>query len=411
MKRGLLLLLVLLSLGAVLGFTLLHDPGYAMVSWRRTSVEMSLGVAALFWCLSLLIAVVFIDVLSSLLGVSHWWARWTRNRNLLQSARVFQEGSAALEQGDWKRAERLLFTAAKLSTEPLPAYLAAARAAAHGHAVDRAEQYLVLAEEKGNRLAVGQARTRLLLSAGHWEQAIVLLAHLQDKYPRDESLLMLRIDALTRLQRWNELAELLPTLQQRAHADGTKFQALEKHANREVLRWMGLAGSRVDRSYTAKKLRQYWESLPKRLRHDEELTATYASELIKTGADNDAEALLADTLSRQWSNAAIEVYGRTRSTHPDAALRRAEAWKEKHPHNPALMLALGRLSLQMRRWPEARHYFEAALALQASPEAYAELIRLLTRLNEGEVHRHELNRYIVESLGAVSARLPDLPLP
>lgn len=406
MKRGLLMLLVLLGLGAGLGLWLLRDPGYLLLSWRLTSVEMSLWLAGLLWALSLLVAIAFIELLSGVLGLGSWWTRWTQSRNTGRSLRSFQEGSVSLEQGDWKRAERLLFTAARLSPEPLPAYLAAATAAFRGQAFDRAEQYLVLAEERGNRLAVGLARARLLLGAGRWEQAAILLARLQDKYRRDDSVLMLRVEALTRLQKWGELAELLPVLQKRIPADDLHFSALEKRANREVLGWIAETAGRADRVYTTKKLRTYWEALPKRLRIDEELIAAYANELLKTGGDDVAESLLADALSRQWSNAAIDAYGRTRSTRPDQALQRAEAWKEVHAHNPALMLALGRLSLQNRRWQEARHYFEASLALRKSPEAYAELIRLLTRLDDKEA-----SLYLVESLSQTSTKLPDLPLP
>lgn len=406
MKRALLLGLLLLGLGALAGLWLLRDPGYVLLSWHLVSVEMSLWVALAAWLLSLLGALLVFDLVWRLLGLSTWWQRWSQSRNSERSARAFQEGTVALELGDWKRAERLLFSAARLSSEPLPAYLAAARAAAHAQAFDRAEQYLVLAEEQGNRLAVGLARTRLLLAAGRWEQAAALLLRLQDKFPRDDSVLMLRIEALLRLQKWGELSELLPTLQKLPEEDDGRYAALEQRAHSEVLAWVGLAGGRVDRNYAARKLRKYWSELPKRLRSDDELLAAYGRELLIAGADDDAEALLAEALERQWSHALVEVYGRTRSTRPDSALARAEAWKEKHPHNPALMLALGRLCLQNRRWSEARQYLESALELRKSPETYAELIRLLTHLDDREA-RH----YLVESLGPQNARLPDLPLP
>ena len=70
------------------------------------------------------------------------------------------------------------------------------------------------------------------------------------------------------------------------------------------------------------------------------------------------------------------------------------------------MLALGRLCLQNRRWLDARACFESALALRKSAEAYAELIRLLNRLED-----REAGRYVIDSLALGSARLPDLPLP
>lgn len=405
MKQGLLLTLLLLGLGALLGLWLLHDPGYVLVSWGRTSLEMSLWVGLALWLLSVLAALVVVELLARLLGFSSWWGKWLQQRGLHRSARALQDGSVAFEKGEWRRAERLFFTAAKQSPLPLLAWLAAARAAMRGDAMDRADRYLVLAEEHGNRLAVGLARTRLLMASGRWEQAAALLARLQERFPRDEGVPRLRVDALAHLQKWGELAELLPRLRRGKQRDA-RYEALERKACREVLAWVGQVASRADRSYTVGRLRACWEGLPRYLRDEVEVQVAYAAQLIRIGADDEAEALLAVLLDKTWSPAALEAYGRARSTRPDAALARARGWEAAHPHNPALLLALGRLSLQNRHWEEARHYFEATLALGQSPEAYAELVRLLARLDAPAA-----SRYVVESAEAGGARLPDLPLP
>lgn len=405
MKRYLLIVLILLVAGAGLGLWLLRDPGYVLLSRGLVSVEMSLWLAALAWLASLVVAIVAMDLLLHLLGLGEWWARWRGQRRQAASARALQEGSVALELGDWKKAERQLFNAARLSSGPLPAYLAAARAAARGEAFDRADKYLLLAEEQGNRLAVGLARARLLLEGGRWEQAGILLARLHDQHRKDDHILLLRIEALIRLQKWGELSEILPTLQKLPAGEHGRFEALERHAHREVMGWLAVSGGRLDRTHAIKKLHRYWEGLPRRLRQDSELVAAHAGELVRVGGDDEAEALLADQLGRQWSNAGAEVYGRARSTRPDQALARALRWKEQHPHNPVLLLALGRLCLQNRRWDEARDYFEASLALRQSADAQAELIRLLARLDE------QGGRERVEALAAQHQRLPDLPLP
>lgn len=404
MKRWFFLILLLMGLGGVLGLIVLHDPGYVLVSWKTTSVEMGLWLGGLLWLLSVVLAVAVIDLLFKLLGFSGWWARLMDARRQRRSQQSFERGIVRLERGDWRRAERQLFTAARLSPYPLPAYLAAARAAASGHAWERAEKYLVLAEEEGSRLPVGLARARLLLAAGRWEQAAALLVRLQEQHPREDAVKRLRVEVLARLQRWADLADVLPEL--KVVQDDSQFAVLEKRANREVLSWIGQTAGRTDKAYTVRRLQAYWQALPRRLQGDEELQAAYAAELVRCGADDEAEALLAVTLDKQWSNAGVEVYGRARSTRPDQALARAAAWKEQHPNNPVLMLALGRLCLQNRQWLEARAYFEAALALRKSPEAYAELIRLLSQLDD-----RAAQRYVVESLGQLNARLPDLPLP
>lgn len=405
MKRFFLLALILLLLGAGLGVWLLNDPGYILFSHGNLSIEMSLWLAVVGWFISLLLALFAISILLQILGLANWWARWQSQRRQSSSVRAFQEGCIALELGDWKKAERLLFDAARRSSHPLPAYLAAARAAARGQAFDRAEQYLVLAEEKGNKLAISLARARLLLDNERWEQASILLGRLHDQHRRDDHILLLHLEALIRLKKWGELAEILPRLNKLPEGEHSPFEAMERHAHREVMAWLATSSGKQDRLFVQKKLNRYWENLPKRLRHNSEIAAIYANELIQAGGDDEAEALLAEHIGRQWHNRAIEVYGRTRSTRPDQALARALLWKEAHPHNPTLLLALGRLCLQNRRWDEARDYFEASLSLRQSVDAQAELLRLQAR--QGGKN----DAQIQEMLLLQHTQLPDLPLP
>lgn len=407
MKRYFLLVLVLLLLGGGLGLAILRDPGYVLISWRLTSVEMSFWLAAFVWALSLLVAGVAVDLVFKVVGLPGWLDQWRQARRLRRSLDAFARGSQLGELGEWRKAERLLFQAARLSPEPLPAFLAAARAAARQHAYDRAEKYLVLAEEKANRRAVEIARARLLLTAGQWEVAAGLLRRLHDDRTSDESVSKLLVEALARLQKWGELADLLPTLmRQKGSKDDPDFARLEKRANVEILGWIALSGSRVDKDFTLRRLHDYWQALPKRLRAEDDILAAYAGQLIRIGADDEAEALLAAALEKQWSNAAVELYGRARSTRPDAAVARAEGWKRQHPHNPGLMLTLGRLCLQNRRWADAKLYFETSLSLRKSTDAYAEMIRLLSQSGD-----REANRYVIEGLAHMAAKLPELPLP
>lgn len=407
MKRYFLLAIAVLLIGASLGLVIQKDPGYVLLAWQNQGIETSLWVFLFTWLLSLVAAVIVVDVVLKLLGMSDWLSRISSARRLRRSQENFAQGSAFAELGEWSKAEKHLATAAKLSSSPLPAYIAAARVAARQQAYDRAEQYLVLAETPTNKRAVDIARARLLLTAGQWESAAVLLRRLHSSKPSDDSVTKLLVEALARLQKWGELADILPGLIQRHQfKDDPDFIRLEKRANAEILNWISISGNRVDRKATTQRLSDYWNALPKRLRNDEELINAYAEALIHAGDDDSAETLLADAINTHWNNAAVELYGRTRSTKPDQALTRAQAWAKVHNNNPVLMLTLGRLSLQNRRWQDAKGYFETSIALRKSTDTYAELIRLLTQLNDKEA-----NHYLVEGLAQMTSKLPDLPLP
>ena len=81
----------------------------------------------------------------------------------------------------------------------------------------------------------------------------------------------------------------------------------------------------------------------------------------------------------------------------------AEGWLKERPNDADLLLALGRISLQLRAWAQAREYLEASLRLRRSADAQAELGRLCAAMGDGE-RGAEL---LVQAQGS----LPDLPLP
>jgi HemY protein len=406
MKRYLLTLLILLMLGAALGMWLLQDSGYAILSRGNTSVEMSLWLLTSAWFISLVIALIALDIVLHFLEIGKWWDRWRGARRQKTSNKAFQEGSIALAEGDYKKAERQLFNAARHSAYPFPAWTAAAKAAAENHAFDRVEQYFLLAEEKSNRLTVGLARSRLLISYGRLEQANIYLTRLYEQHPKNTTVIERYLTVLARLKKWDTLVNLLPNLPKPASENHDAFWEAIHLSCPVVFKGLIHQGGRIDRVHTQKKLQDFWKSLPRFLQKDSEMIVVYADALAHTGSDNDAEIILAEQIDRQWNNRAVEAYGRVRSLHPDKALAKAQHWKAQHPHNPMLLLTLGRLSLQNRQWPEARDYFEAALALHHHPDTQAELLRLLDRQDpQAAAHRRQ------ETYRAQQAHLPDLPLP
>lgn len=406
MKRWLLIAFLCLLAGATLGQLMYHDPGYVLVAYHRQSLELSLWLAALLWGGSLLLLVFALDLFWRLLNLPGGFGRWRSGRRLRQSLDAFSKGTLLLERGDWRRAEKLLFSAAKLSPAPLPAWLACARAAQLQQAYDRADKYLLLAEEGEGRLAIGLARGRLLLESGDWEAASARLEALAERFPDEPEVIRLRVQALVRLGRWGELAELMPRLQKRGLKTDTVAWVVERRANEEILNHIALAGTRANRAYVETRLGGYFEALSRRLRQDPAIVAAYVQGLLRLGADDRAEVLLRKELSREWQDELVALYGRTRSTRPDEALAFIRQLAAQRPVHAGLLLAQGRLQLQNRDWTGARESFEASLQLQRTPEVLAELSRLLTRLEEAAAPR-----YVQEGLALLSRDLPDLPLP
>ncbi len=406
MKLDYLLLLLCLLAGAALGLAMLEDPGYVLLSWHGYTLASSLWTAIVV--ASVAVTLLFL-LLQGLLHLSHlpqWWSSWWGRRRQAGALDLLERGSDAFEVGQWARAESLLFKSARRLDRPFSAYLLAARAAAAHKAMDRAHHYLVLAGEGGHRLATGLARARLQLDAGDWEQAAGQLRHLHSEYGSQVEVIKLLLHTLAKLGRWGEIAELLPSLRHHARRQDGDAWVLERQAHEQVLAHIAASGTRINREYTEQRLREYFRALPRRLRDETGVVAAYAQALIDSDHDDLALTLLHERLQRQWQSEWVELFGRCRSNQPAAALAWAEDWLTAHPNDPILLRALARLCLQNRRFSEARAYFESSLQLHKQPETYAELIRLLVRLND-----HQAHRYLIEGLQLMSGKLPDLPLP
>ena len=102
---------------------------------------------------------------------------------------------------------------------------------------------------------------------------------------------------------------------------------------------------------------------------------SYAEAVIVIGFEEEAEELVRVSISQQWHNGLVELYGRIRHSQPERSLQYALEWLKKHPQSPILLLTLGRLSMQNRQWQEAKAYFEQSLSLHKNTETYAEFVR------------------------------------
>lgn len=67
---------LILVLALLLGITIRHDPGYVLVSWGNTSVEMSLVLGAVLWLGSLWLVVQLAAFERWLLRL--WRSDWSR---------------------------------------------------------------------------------------------------------------------------------------------------------------------------------------------------------------------------------------------------------------------------------------------------------------------------------------------
>lgn len=140
--KKLILLIILLAVSILLGLQLAKDPGYVLLAYRQTSVEMPLW----FFVLASVIFIFLLHVLSRLFGFfgvtrERWQAR-KRLRRYQYSLGQLQRAAQALMRGRWSAAERACKRAADVKEAQALAHIGAALAAQQQRAVSRRNTYL-----------------------------------------------------------------------------------------------------------------------------------------------------------------------------------------------------------------------------------------------------------------------------
>jgi HemY protein len=372
MKWLMFALLVLIASVAV-ALVALPDPGYVLIGFGKYSVETSLLV------LLVVLGLVYVAV-RIFAGFWHVPARvhdWEHRRHDRRLHSLFDEAVVELAEGRVERAERRLARLLKSRQAPVQAYLSAARAASQLGFDDRRDRYLKLAQQRhpAAQIAVAVTQAELQLSKSQLDQAQTTLTRLQTLAPRSEQTLHLLMKLYLQQQDWQRLRDLLPALRRSKLLSGNQRQQLAVKVYREQV----LGFSSTDDVET---LKTDWKQLPQPVQQDEGLMTIYTEQLMRLGANKQAEQLLATQIKRGWNQRLVYLFGDLQTADATKQQELAERWLEQHQQDPVLLLTLGKISMRNQLWGKARSYLEASIKQQATPEAYRLLGSLLERLEE-----------------------------
>jgi HemY protein len=180
----------------------------------------------------------------------------------------------------------------------------------------------------------------------------------------------------------------MPELKKRKVQDPAILHELEVQLHQALL-------ARAATTADHRDLMVAWAAVPKSLRQDPELLASYLEHLIAGGQHGEAESLLRDAIRQPFNERLVALLGQVESAKPGKLLSLGEGLLDQQPRNPVLLLALGRLALRAQLWGKGRSYLEASIGAGGPPEAYRELGHLLEQQGEQqaalEVYRHGLS--------------------
>lgn len=370
-------IILVLAAAVVTAVLLRQDPGYVVIAIGVWTLETSLAVSLV----ALFVAFVFLYI--GVRFVVRLWAApsevliWKEERKGKKAQQTLINGLILMAEGNWDRSEKMLLKRVKHSPVALINYLAAARCAQMKGEHERRDFYLKQAysSQPDAKIAVSLTQAELQIAHKQMEHALATLNHLRSLAPNHAYVLKLLTRLYLALNDWPQLEKLLPELAQ------NKAMGKEELRSLEIKTFSALIEQPLTRGQTG-KLQGLWDRVPRGLRLESSLLASYVKQLITTGASSQAESLLVRSLNRAWDDDLAYLYGVVEGRNLGEQLARAEGWLKTHPHNSILLLSLGRLCLRHRLWGKSRIYLESSLSLDPTSEAQCELGGLLERLGE-----------------------------
>jgi HemY protein len=260
----------------------------------------------------------------------------------------------------------------------------AARAAHDLRDYPARDMYLKRMDELGQEDAYLREVTRadLLLQERRYLDALQAL----DRLPsRHTGALKLELKAHQLARNWDQVLALLPQLERRKVMEPSVLTQTRRLAVSENLERKAL---------DARSFREYWDKLPAGDQRDPMVAGAASRCFIELADTERAHAVIEDSLAEEWNPSLLPLYLQGLPRDARRYLERAEQWLEKHPDDPALLLALGELCIHQGLWGKARSYLEASIALEPNHMAYVKLGELLERTGEreeaGRVYRRGL---------------------
>lgn len=372
----LLIYIVILCLTIWAGFFLQKNSGGFEIIYQDWTIYIPLwlpiiGGLTLLFVLTLLFS--FFSTLGKIYRKFRDWLSGSSMRSMLQNT---YEAKIALIEGDWAHAENKILKAAKNNDTPLHCYLVAAKAAQELGAIDRRDGYLhqALRIAPDAKLAVLLTQAKLQFEQGQYEYCLATLQELQKLAPHNRQLLKLSADVNTVTGAWDDMARLLPQLNKYSILQQEDFIALEIKTYIYLMRMAAKKSGQEG-------LSNFWEGLPRHVRLYPEIIECYAQLLLNLQSYMEVEQLIRNQIKREWDLKLVRLYGLCLAD-VSKQISTAEGWLKTHQDDPVLLLALARLCIAQKLWGKARNYLDASLAIEANPDAYAELGRLLGFLGE-----------------------------
>lgn len=375
--RTLFWILAIVAAAVALAVVADYNAGYVLLIYPPYRVELSLSLMLVLLAAGFFAGYGALRLAIHTLRLPAYVREFRLKRRHTRGREALVDALLAFNEGRYGKAEKFAAIALGADESPAVAALLAARAAHEMKAYDKRDGYLTQAE----RLAPNQATARLmtqaelLLDQRRTQEALAVLKTVHALAPRLTAAIRLELKAHQQAKNWEQVATLVTQLEKREAIDPVQAVQLKINAHAENLRRKGL---------DLGNLKEYWQKIPAPDRLNGKIVLAAARQFLALGECQTATEIISASLEEQWDSELVRLFGNCIGKDVLKQIERAEGWLKGHPHDAALLLALGRLCTRQELWGKAQSYLEASLSIESTAEAHLALAQLLEKMNRPE---------------------------
>lgn len=344
--------------------------------WR---IELSLTLTVLLIVGAFVAIYVSLRILAWLLAIPDRVRAWRGKRAQARDHELLERGWIGLLEGRYSLAEKdltKLLGQTKVQSRRVLAALSAGRAAHGLGEFERRDGFLASAKEHagtdpGLLEATATVTADMLLDQGRAEQALAVLAPLQDGGARHLHTMRLLLRAHTALHHHDQVFTLARGLLRR--------NALERQEADQLIDVAGAARLRAGQADGS------WRAIWKDLKTEERLLpdVALAGAVLFDGAGepNDAARVLESAIAVKFNPHLVAAYARCEAEQVPRRLAKAETWLQQRSTDSDLLTALGMLCLNGQLWGQAERYLLRSLSRRNDAQTHALLGSLYDRLD------------------------------
>jgi len=379
-----LLIWLVLILGGAVALSLVagSNDGYVLLVQPPYRMELSLNLLVILLVVGFFSLHGLLRLISYTLRLPQSVRDYKQAKRQKEAHAALLEGLHALAEGRYGKAEKAAARALELGEDAGLSALVAARAAHKLNHQAKRDFYLAEAERLAPQAVVARllSQAELMLDDGENQLALHALRQLEKIEPRHIPALRLELKIQQRLGNWEQVLNLLATLEKREALSPIQLRELQGNAYRQLLGRR--AGNREE-------LLAYWKKIPDDDRLDPRLAQAAAQTFVQAGDDHTAAQAIEMSLTREWDSNLAALYGDCAGDDPLKQLQQAEYWLKSHHDDANLLLSLGKLCVRQELWGKAQSYLEASLSVRPGSAAHYALATMLESMGQqDEADRH-----------------------